>query len=112
VSDSDLTALYSGAEAFVFPSHYEGFGFPPVEAMACGTPVITSSGGSLAEICGNGAVVLKEFDKGLWADTIMKVLTDKSLRQDLAEKGPKQAAKYRWEDTARNTMEIYRAVSR
>jgi glycosyltransferase involved in cell wall biosynthesis len=110
VSDSDLTSLYSGAEAFVFPSHYEGFGFPPVEAMACGTPVITSSGGSLAEICGNGAIVLNEFDKELWAWNIMKVLTDKSLRQDLAVKGPEQAAKYRWDETARKTVDIYRSV--
>jgi alpha-1,3-rhamnosyl/mannosyltransferase len=110
VPDDVLPALYSGASLFLFPSLYEGFGFPPLEAMACRTPVISSTGGSLAEVLSSGAILLKDYDEELWAERIQSVLSDASLRERMAAQGAAQAARYRWEDTARRTWEIYEKV--
>lgn len=110
VEDRHLPALYSGAEAFVTPSFYEGFGFPPLEAMACGTPVVSSSGGSLAEVLGDSALVLPEFRIDAWQDAVTAILTDTTLRQRLIESGLARAQRYDWRETARQTFEIYRRV--
>lgn len=109
--DALLRSLYSGAEAFLCTSFYEGFGLPPLEAMACGAPVISSTGGSLREVLGNGALLLSEFDAELWATETRRVLRDSTGRPGLVERGRRQAAKYTWEETARKTWQVYRKVA-
>ncbi len=111
VGDGDLAALYAGAELFAISSLYEGFGFPPLEAMLCGTPVVSSPGGSLAEVLGDAAEVVPEFDAALWAETLDRALSDSGLRATLRERGFRRAARYRWEETARETAEIYRRTA-
>ncbi len=109
--DAKLPALYAGAEAFVLTSFYEGFGFPPVESMACRTPVVSSTGGSLAEVLGDGAVLCDKFDANMWAEQIRRVLSDSEFRAALIERGVSKAASYRWKDAAAKTMEVYRQVA-
>lgn len=110
-SDADLPSLYAGASAFVFPSLYEGFGFTPLEAMACGAPTIVSTGGSLPEICGDGAEVVSGFDAEAWAGRIGRVLGDDALQADLVERGRRNAARFTWAETARRTWAVYRAAA-
>jgi len=109
--DDALPALYAGASLFMLPSFYEGFGFPPLEAMACGTPALTSRGGSLAEVLGDAAVTLAEYDSELWAATAIQLLGDSQRMRTLREGGPAHAARYTWEETARRTLELYRRVA-
>jgi glycosyltransferase involved in cell wall biosynthesis len=109
--EPDLPALYAAAEAFVFPSFYEGFGFPPLEAMACGTPVIASRGGSLPEVLGEAASFPLTWDVEEWRGAVRQVLSDSTLRQTLIERGLRQAARYRWSETARQTWQVYRQVA-
>jgi glycosyltransferase involved in cell wall biosynthesis len=111
VADEDLPALYAGAELFLFPSLYEGFGFPPLEAMACGTPVLASNAGSLEEVLGGGARLLGEFNLESWATEAWNLLTDTAARQAWIDKGLRQTALYRWQATARKTWELYRKVA-
>lgn len=108
VPDGELEALYSGAAAFVLASRYEGFGFPPLEAMACGAPVVSSAGGSLPEVLGDGAVIVHDFDPEAWRTAIARAATDDAFRADLAKRGAAKAATYRWERTARETWKVYR----
>jgi glycosyltransferase involved in cell wall biosynthesis len=110
VEDNDLAALYSGADCFITTSFYEGFGFPPLEAMACGTPVLSSSGGSLAEVLSSGASVIKGFNIEEWKSTLTKLLTDSAYNAQLKQKGPAHAAKFTWKHTAEKTMEVYRTI--
>ena len=107
VEEGDLSALYAGAKAFVFPSLYEGFGLPPLEAMACGTPVISSSTSSLPEVIGQAGILLPPKDERLWAKNILKVIKDKSLARTFRELGLRQAKKFTWATTARKTVEVY-----
>jgi glycosyltransferase involved in cell wall biosynthesis len=109
--DSHLPSLYAGASAFVITSHYEGFGFPPLEAMACDTPVVSSRGGSLAEVLGEGAVLVSSFDAEEWAAQIRHVLNDSALREALISRGRMKAASYTWANTAKETMAVYRQVA-
>jgi len=111
VDDNDLPALYAGAELFLFPSLYEGFGFPPLEAMACGTPVISSTGGSLPEVLGKGAVLIPKFDADHWAEMALAVMSGVDLRRSLVAEGRQQASKYTWSDTAQRTWQVYRKVA-
>lgn len=111
VSNEELNALYAGAELFMFPSIYEGFGFPPLEAMVCGAPVMASTAGSLPEVLGNGALLIAEFDEERWAGAAMRLLSDSAKRRDLIEKGRAWAARYTWRETARKTWDIYRKVA-
>jgi glycosyltransferase involved in cell wall biosynthesis len=110
VPDEDLPALYSGAEALVFPSLYEGFGLPPLEAMACGTPVVVSDGGSLPEVVGDAGEVVSGFRADEWAARVREVLG----RGKAAGRGRRmeRAAGFRWEETARRTWEVYRLAGR
>jgi glycosyltransferase involved in cell wall biosynthesis len=108
VDDNDLPALFSAADAFVFPSLYEGFGFPPLEAMACGVPVVCSNASSLPEVCGDAALLVPPTDVGALAEAMRRVLADPPLREALRERGLRQAARFRWEETARKTLAIYR----
>ncbi len=110
IADQDLPALYSAAEAFVFPSFYEGFGLPPLEAMACGTPVITSNLSSLPEVVGQAALMVDPYDIKSLAAAIERILSDQPLRKDLQQRGLAQAAKFNWQITARQTLNIYKQV--
>ncbi len=107
-----LPALYSGADAFLFPSFYEGFGFPPLEALACGTPVISSEGGALPEILDTPAVVRPgSLDADLWAAAVSDLLQENRTQQTCRrDSGRQHAARYRWTDTARRTWDVYRSV--
>jgi glycosyltransferase involved in cell wall biosynthesis len=111
VDEADLPALYAGAELFVLTSHYEGFGLPPLEAMACGTPVISSSGGSLAEVLGQAAVTVPVFDRQAWVLAITDLLGNAAQRGALTQAGLQHAARFSWRETARKTFDVYRKVS-
>lgn len=110
VPDDDLAALLSACDAFVFPSLYEGFGLPPLEAMACGAPVICSNTSSLPEVVGDAALLVNPRNPGEIANAIERVLTDHPLRDELRGKGILQAAKFSWERAARETLAVYRRV--
>jgi len=112
VPDEALPALYSGADAFFFPSLYEGFGLPVLEAMACGCPVVCSDGGALPEVAGDAAWVVSAADEGAWADAIGRVLDSPDLREELAAKGAERARMFSWRDTAERTAEVYREVAK
>lgn len=111
VGDNELPALYAGAELFLFPSLYEGFGFPPLEAMLCGTPVLASTAGSLPEVLGDGARLIAEFDAERWADEAQRLLADSAARHAMIAKGRARAQRYNWRETARQTWAIYRKVT-
>lgn len=110
VQDFDLPAIYSMAEVFFFPSLYEGFGLPPLEAMACGTPVVTSSKTSLPEVVGDAAVMADPRKTGELAGALEMVLSSEELRQNLVEKGKARVAQMTWEKAAAATREIYAQV--
>lgn len=110
VSDADLPALYAGASAFLFPSLYEGFGLPPIEAMRCGCPVVSSPGGSLAEVVKPGGIVVDAFDADAWADAIMPLIADPEARERQIAAGLAHAETFHWSRTAEKTWEVYRKV--
>ena len=107
LSDSDLCALYSSCRIFIYPSIYEGFGLPPLEAMACGAPVITSRIPSVTESSDNVARLISATDVRELAHTIVQVLSDVSVQQQLSASGLKHSAKFSWERTAALTREVY-----
>lgn len=107
--DQDVPLLLAGAQAFFFPSIYEGFGLPPLEAMACGTPVLTSDGNSLKEVAGDCAVLVDPFDTESIADGMSRIIGDEALRQDLSRRGIAHAAEYTWE---RSAEVVYRLIDR
>jgi glycosyltransferase involved in cell wall biosynthesis len=100
VPDADLPALYSGASLFVYPSYYEGFGMPPLEAMACGTPVITSDNSSLPEVVGEAAIKIPAGDRRALSDSIERVLGEPSLAASMRERGLRQSQSFTWERSA------------
>ncbi|MGE3706539.1 MAG: glycosyltransferase family 4 protein [Vicinamibacterales bacterium] len=108
--EDTLAVMYRLAGLFVFPSLYEGFGLPPLEAMASGTPVVTSNVSSLPEVAGDAAVLVNPLDAGDIADGIMRVLTDETVRRDLRRKGLARARQFSWETSARRVREIYAQV--
>src|ERR1700680_4123451 len=110
VSDLELMLLYSLADVFVFPSFYEGFGVPPLEAMACGTPVITSNISSLPEAVGDAALLVDPRNAGEIAKAITRVLENPPLQEELRQKGYKQAARYTWQKSARKMLDVYQQV--
>jgi glycosyltransferase involved in cell wall biosynthesis len=110
VDDADLPALYSAAEAFVYPSFYEGFGLPPLEAMACGAPVITSDVSSLPEVVGDAGLTHAPNDARALTEAMAKLLGDETAREHFRREGMKQAAKFSWERAARETQSIYYEV--
>jgi glycosyltransferase involved in cell wall biosynthesis len=110
VPEKDLPALYAGAEVFCHPSLYEGFGLPPLEAMACGTATITSSAGSLPEVVGDGARMFPATSVSDLAAVLWHLLRDPHARRDLAGRGRARAASFTWDRTARLTEEVFRSV--
>jgi len=111
VSDEDLVALYRRAEALVFPSLYEGFGLPPVEAMRQGCPVICSDGGSLPEVVGSAGIVLPTDDPERWANEIENLLGSPDARAKLLNAGHARAASFSWRRCAEETWEVYRRLA-
>jgi alpha-1,3-rhamnosyl/mannosyltransferase len=112
VPAADLPGLYGAAGAFVFPSFHEGFGLPPLEAMACGAPVVASTGGSLPEILGDAALLVDPGDTDGLAAAMERVWTEPTLRADLARRGRERAASYSWKETARRTTAAYEEALR
>ena len=110
VTDGELPALMNGALGFVYPSLYEGFGLPPLEAMACGTPVITSNRSSLPEVVGAAALLVDPGDTAELADAMARIVDEEPLREDLRERGLKQAQGFSWDETARMTVQVYESV--
>jgi glycosyltransferase involved in cell wall biosynthesis len=106
VPDDDLPGLYSGARVFVFPSLYEGFGFPVLEAMACGTPVVCANTSSLPEVAGEAALLVDPEDTPGLAAAIGRVLQDAALRKSLAAQGLEQVRKFSWERAAQETLAV------
>ena len=112
VSDEELALLYSGALALVYPSFYEGFGLPILEAMACGCPVICSDRGAMAEVAGDAAYLVNPRDIPALAEALEAVLADDSLRQSLVARGYKRCAEFSWEQTAQKTVATFQQVCR
>ena len=107
VDDADLPALYAAAEAFVFPSLYEGFGLPPLEAMACGAPVACGNASSLPEVVGDAALTFDPHETAAIRAALRRLSTDAELRADLRARGLARAAEFSWQRAARETLEVY-----
>lgn len=112
VPDADLPALLSGAIAFVYPSLYEGFGIPVLEAGACGVPVITSNTSSLPEVAGDAAILVDPHDVDAIADAMCRIITDEALRAELARRGLENVKRFSWEKCARETLAVLEQVGR
>lgn len=110
VPDDDLPALYCAADLFAFPSLYEGFGLPVLEAMACGVPVITSNTSSLPEVAGDAALLVDPESVQALVATMRRVLDDTALQAEMRVRGLKRAQRFTWEETARRTAEVYSKV--
>lgn len=110
VADDDLPAIYSAASAFVYPSIFEGFGLPVLEAMACGVPVATSNCSSLPEVAGDAALSFDPLDEDAMTQSISRLVRDEALRERLRKSGLERAKKYSWDETARLTLNAYRAA--
>ncbi len=108
VAEEELPIAYAGAFAYCIPSLSEGFGWPPLEAMACGTPVIASSESSIPEICGKAPLYFGAYNIKDMAEKMAKVTTDVKLRKELIKKGLEQVQKYHWEETAEKTLRVYK----
>ena len=110
LSDELVALFYSRADVFVYPSHYEGFGLPILEAMMLGTPVVTSNTSSIPEVTGDAAILIDPNDPIQLAEAILKVISDSRLRQDLIDKGKARAKLFSWERTAKETLKAYRSI--
>ena len=110
VPDGELKSMYSNASLFVFPSLVEGFGFPILEAMSHGVPVVTSNCGAMVEIAGDAALLVDPYSVDEIAEAMHRVLTDESLRATLIKKGLERASQFSWEKTARETLAVYKAA--
>ena len=111
VPHGDLPIFYNTADLFVYPSVYEGFGLPPLEAMSCGTPVITGNRSSLPEVVGEAGIMVDPYDPGAFGDAISRVLSSESLRTDMSARGLEQAKKFSWDKMARQTVDVYRKAA-
>lgn len=111
IDENDLKCVYNLARLFVFPSIYEGFGLPPLEAMACGVPVLASDTASLQEVLGDAAVLIPPLNVEAMSINIELMMQDDSLRKKLREKGAKQIKSYSWEEVAKKTIQTYESIS-
>lgn len=107
IDDEDMPAVYSGASMLVYPSHYEGFGMPPLEAMSCGVPVIAADNTSLPEVVGEAGILVKSTDEKGITKAMKELMTDNNLRQKLVDKGYSQSKKFSWDASA---QKIYRSL--
>ncbi len=112
VADEDLAALYSGALAFVYPSFYEGFGLPPLEAMQCGVPVITSNTSSFPEIIKDAGIMVDPTDTDAICSSILEIYRDPSLRKTMSQKSLERASFFSWDNCTRETIAAYKAALR
>lgn len=112
VADEDLPSLYRAATALVYPSLFEGFGLPPLEAMACGTQVITSNTSSLPEVTGEAAILIDPYNEDELAAALHRVVTDQSLRARLREAGLRRAGLFTWRRAAEKTLQLYQAAAK
>jgi glycosyltransferase involved in cell wall biosynthesis len=110
VPESDLPALYSGAVCFVYPSYFEGFGLPPLEAMKCGTPVIVGNRTSLPEVVGDAGLQVDPFDVAAIGGAMGQLIDNPELRRQLSIKGRDRAEMFDWRETARRTLQVYERV--
>lgn len=110
VEDHDLPLLMNGATVFAYPTFAEGFGIPPLEAMACGTPVVTSNTSSLPEVVGDAGLMVDPHSVNELASALERLISDESLRHTLSQRGLEQAKLFRWDDSARKTLEVFRKV--
>jgi glycosyltransferase involved in cell wall biosynthesis len=110
VADGDMPALLAAAEVFAFPSEFEGFGLPPLEAMASGIPVVSSNAASLPEVVGDAGLLVPPRDVGEWVAAIARLLDDGPLRTELAARGVARARLFSWDTAADRTLEVYRSV--
>ena len=106
--NNHLLALYNLATVLAHPAHYEGFGLPPLEAMACGTPVVCSDAGSLPEVVGDAALLTPPEEVDAWAASLHHILEDEGLRKELGEKGKRRASQFSWKKAAKETLTTYR----
>lgn len=106
----DLPLFYNCAEVFVYPSLYEGFGLPPLEAMACGCPVVVSNCSSLPEVVGDAGILVDPYDHKKLAESLYEVLSDEGLRKHLTLKGLRRAKKFSWKETAKKTLKVYEGL--
>jgi glycosyltransferase involved in cell wall biosynthesis len=111
INESDLPVLYNGAELFIFPSLYEGFGLPPLEAMACGAPVIAARAGALPEVMADAGMLVPPGEPAALADALERISADAGLRADLAARGRERCRAFSWEATARRTAAVYRELA-
>jgi len=112
IADEDLPALYNAASLFVFPSLYEGFGSPPLEAMACGLPVVCSNTSSMPEVVGDAALLVDPEDEGSIAEAMWEAAHDETLRHRMRDAGLARARLFSWDDAARQTLDVYREIIR
>ncbi len=110
LSDELVALFYSRADVFVYPSHYEGFGLPVLEAMTLGAPVVTSSTSSLPEVAGDAALLVNPSDVEEQAHAILQIISDSKFRNDLITKGKARATLFSWDRTARETLEVYKSI--
>lgn len=110
ISEELLPTLYSGSEAFIYPSTYEGFGLPPLEAMSCKTPVITSNITSIPEVTCDSALLINPFNINELDEALVKLLNDDNLKNNLAEEGYKKSLQFSWKNTAIKTLEAYKKI--
>ncbi|MCB0165364.1 MAG: glycosyltransferase family 4 protein, partial [Anaerolineae bacterium] len=110
VAEDDLPLLYAAAQVFVYPSRYEGFGLPVLEAMACGTPVITSNAASLPELAGAAAWQIDSTDVAQLAEALTRLCTEQATRSELTRRGFEQVEKFTWQKTAVETLQAYRQL--
>jgi alpha-1,3-rhamnosyl/mannosyltransferase len=111
-SEAQLRAAYRAADVLLFPSHYEGFGFPVLEAMASGLPVVTSGAGGLAEVAGDAAVVVGGRETEPYVQALRRLAANPTWRERLVQRGLERAHQFRWVETARRTAEVYRELAR
>jgi len=110
LASEDLPLWYAAASVFVFPSRWEGFGIPPLEAMACGTPVVSSNRSSLPEVVGDAGLMVDPEDIDGMGEAILRILNDKDLAQELRERGLQQAKRFSWKTSAERTLKVYEEV--
>ncbi|RLE99339.1 MAG: hypothetical protein DRJ59_08060 [Thermoprotei archaeon] len=111
VPKEDLVALYNGAEMLLFPSLHENFGFPIVEAMACGCPVVTSNTYAVPEIVGNAAILCDPYDYNCFVDAILKILSDSQTREKIVKKGLERAKLFNWDVHIDRIVNVYSRVA-